>query len=1841
MSTFYVSAEAANGISAGSDVTGDGSRERPWATVEKANAAAANGDTVYLNDGTYTPAKALVLTNSVTWLGVTDYGATIQAAPGQSRVLGISEDQGGTVTIGKIVLDGANTAAALITVNDQPSTYTLHLDGPRLVNPTSYGIQGVSTGTKANIDLDNVQFSATSALSMVNIPSLKDGDVTITGGSVDIAKVWRSGFGGIATVDADAAGSTVSISGVEANLHATGTDATSTGGIYYGIRLTDVQAPLIENNKITQTGTSVDQTGYTVYVTYDKTAPSPIDISGGIIRFNELHNELDGSAGKIILVGHDSDPGIAVRNLANDFQIYGNSGFGDEEAEAAKLHGILVGWQDGAKVFDNALDYTSLAYVLKGMSGETLVFDNTDTRTTSKSLYQKGGDGVQFLYNTSYMEAAFNPDAINIGDSGGGLYAATGAVVVGNTVVYTGAPDSFLTIWDGSSAATIAGNNYYSVKENSSSAWIYQGTSYKSFEAWQAAHESTATYNSDVKLGQGAILSAVGVSGQALKLVGMVNGVETYSVKFTTGTASSTTFAIGNFGANGAAAISGLIDADMSGPGSASLSGSGTQDGTYAGLDSGELLTFRISYDGVNAVGGQVLHLTGNYTNTRPIDIIIEGDAPVGAKLAISGPGSFAEGDSGTLAFSYTVTRSGDTSGTSTVRWAVTGSGSNPADAADFGGTLPSGMVTFAAGETSKTITVNVTGDKIIEADESFAVTLSSPSAGTTITTAVSGGTIRNDDVTPADAVLAVAGPASISEGSSGETLITYTVARAGNTSGSSTASWSVAGSGTNPADAADFGGVLPSGTVTFAAGETSKTIVIAIAGDLAVEADESFTLTLSSPSAGTTLGTGTSTTTIQNDDVAVAGPSLAIGGSESALEGSSGATAFTFTVTRSGDTSGTSSAAWAVSGSGASAVDAADFGGALPSGTVTFAAGETSKTITVNVSGDAVVESDETFTVTLSSPSAGTTIAAGTATGTVRNDDVAGGTTPSEGDDTLTGTEGADTIDALGGNDVVYGRGGNDILRGGAGNDILDGGAGTDTLEGGLGDDTYYADVTGDIINEKSNGGIDTVFFSGTGKFTLKSNVDNLELTGTADSSGTGNSLNNRIIGNSGANVLSGGDGNDELRGGDGNDKITGGNGDDLIHGDAGSDTAVYSETRDAVTVSRAADGAIIVRAASGTDTTYGVEFFTFAGKTFSAADLVGAVGSSLSISGPLTLGEGNSGTTAFTFTVTRSGDTSGTSSASWSAAGLGINQADAADFAGGVLPGGVVSFAAGETSKTITVNVAGDLVVEGDEAFSVTLSSPSNGTTLASPSTSGTIRNDDAAVAGPSLALSGPASVSEGNTGGTALIYTVTRSGDTSGSSTASWALTGRGSNPADALDFVGGLASGSVTFAAGETSKTISITIAGDVAVESDEGFTLALSSPSAGTTISSGAVLGTIINDDVPVTPASLSLTGGISLAEGNAGTTSYTYTVNRGGDVSIASSASWAVAGSTANPADAGDFGGTLPNGTVTFAPGEVTKTITIQVVGDGTVEGDEGFTLTLSSPSVGTVIAAGTASGTIRNDDVVVGGNTPTDGDDNLTGTANADRIDGLAGNDTIDGAAGVDTLYGGAGNDILIGGTGNDTLDGGLGDDTYYVDSTGDIVNEKSNAGTDTVYSSAVGKFTLKTNIENLVLTGTGDISGTGNSSDNRITGNSGANTLTGAAGNDTIFGMDGNDVIEGGLGRDILSGGLGADKFIFRAVADVGGGKSGLPSDLITDWEKGDKIDFSKIDAIASTSTNDVFSFIGTSAFTGAGQLHYVQDAGTGQTFVEGDLNGDGSADFSLVLTGLHNLTSTDFVL
>lgn len=255
---------------------------------------------------------------------------------------------------------------------------------------------------------------------------------------------------------------------------------------------------------------------------------------------------------------------------------------------------------------------------------------------------------------------------------------------------------------------------------------------------------------------------------------------------------------------------------------------------------------------------------------------------------------------------------------------------------------------------------------------------------------------------------------------------------------------------------------------------------------------------------------------------------------------------------------------------------------------------------------------------------------------------------------------------------------------------------------------------------------------------------------------------------------------------------------------------------------------------------------------------------------------------------------------------------------------------------------------------------------------------------------------------------------------------------------------------------------------------------------------------------------------------------------------------------------------------------------------------------------------------------------------ENLTGTAY---------NDILTGDAGVNRLTGGNGDDSLDGGAGADVLVGGLGNDLYLIDDVGDLISSES-GGTDKVYSTV--SYILDVSLEELILTGTADINGTGSKMNDRIGGNSGNNvisggwgydTLVGGEGNDimlgggdrdTIDGGNGNDVVDGGSGIDWIRGGNGIDRFVFQSAADGNG-------DEVQDFRRGDTLDFSAFGSGLGASLR----FAGAGDFSGAaGEIRskmistYVYQAMV-------DLNGDAKADMVLMLYTDHAPVKADFIL
>ena len=970
---------------------------------------------------------------------------------------------------------------------------------------------------------------------------------------------------------------------------------------------------------------------------------------------------------------------------------------------------------------------------------------------------------------------------------------------------------------------------------------------------------------------------------------------------------------------------------------------------------------------------------------------------------------SQAEGDAGTTTYSFVVNRGLPNTTDVTVDYVVSGTGANGATAADFvGGQFPSGTLEYGFGVNTQTITVAVAGDFDVEADEAFVVTLSNPSDNALITSGEgqASGLIVNDDALP-EVGFANNDVVAINEG---QANFTFTVNRdiADGNNATSQVSYTVAGSGANPANADDFTSALQ-GTLNFAQGVPSQTITVSVADDSVVELDENFTVTLSTLANGNAQLNQNSTAQGQiiNNDFAVisfdADPSNT---QQSANEGAAGQlTSFTFEVTRA-DSVGTSSVDFAVVGTGANPASASDFqNDVLPTGTVSFAPGVSSQNVTVVVVGDDEIEQDETFTIQFSNPVGAVIDGASNPIATITNDDFA---TPvvgfaansvnisqaegSSSNSTFTFTvnrtvaEGDNSTSQV--TYTVAGSGANPANA----DDFAGALQGTLNFAQGVPSQTISVVVAGDFNVETNedftvtlavadNATLGTATATGTIE-----NDDSVALTRFDDGStnvqqteGNGGTTtysfvlnrvgNTQIVSTVGFEVIGVTANSADFVGGSlpsGEVEFAVGDTSAIIEIEVVGDTVVEGDESFEVNLI-AQGGNVLDLPFNATGTIINDDSFD--------TPLVGFASDSIII----TENEGDTGNTAFTFTVSRgieSGDNS-TSQVTYTVAGSGANPANADDFAGALQ--GTINFAQGVTSQPITVLVAGDSDVEPDENFTVTLAVTDNAT-LGTVVATGTITNDDAVAIVAFDADSTSISQNEGD-GGQTTNYTfqVNRTVNTSGVVTVDFEVTGGVGSLARVGDFVGGaFPSGTVTFNDGVASQNITIAVAGDFNFEQTEDFFVTLSNPSNDAVLGAQTVAtGTIVNDDVLAAmgfdPAASNVQQ--SQAEGNAGTTVYSFVVNRVNNTQVTSSVAYAVTANTANPADGADFvGGSLPSGILEFAVGDDSQTIEIAIAADTTIEEDEGFTLSLSSNNNGSLTTPTTATAIIENDDFI----TPT-----------------------------------------------------------------------------------------------------------------------------------------------------------------------------------------------------------------------------------------------------------------------
>jgi Ca2+-binding RTX toxin-like protein len=227
-----------------------------------------------------------------------------------------------------------------------------------------------------------------------------------------------------------------------------------------------------------------------------------------------------------------------------------------------------------------------------------------------------------------------------------------------------------------------------------------------------------------------------------------------------------------------------------------------------------------------------------------------------------------------------------------------------------------------------------------------------------------------------------------------------------------------------------------------------------------------------------------------------------------------------------------------------------------------------------------------------------------------------------------------------------------------------------------------------------------------------------------------------------------------------------------------------------------------------------------------------------------------------------------------------------------------------------------------------------------------------------------------------------------------------------------------------------------------------------------------------------------------------------------------------------------------------------------------------------------------------------------------LRGLSGDDHIFGRGGNDVIEGGDGQDKLFGNAGNDTLGGGNGNDVLYGGSGNDVVEGEADNDILFGED--GNDAIQ---------------------------GQDGNDILKGGNGNDQLYGQNGNDNLDGGAGIDELTGGLGRDLMSGGAGADHFIFETLSDS---VPGALADTIFDFQHlVDKMDVSFIDARATQSGNQAFSYIGDHNFTSAGQIKSHYDAAHNVTIVSFNTDTDSAAEMVVNMTGRITLSSADFIL
>lgn len=1107
-----------------------------------------------------------------------------------------------------------------------------------------------------------------------------------------------------------------------------------------------------------------------------------------------------------------------------------------------------------------------------------------------------------------------------------------------------------------------------------------------------------------------------------------------------------------------------------------------------------------------------------------------------------------------TTAFTFTVTRTNPI-GAASVEYttsALTGASAATPEQ-DFAPI--NGVLNFADGETSKTITVLVNRDLLYEPDESFEVILLNPIGDTIADNSGTGG-IRNDDAAPTVSI----SPISITqlEGNSGTTAYTFTVELSKPIAQPVVVSYST-NDGTATLVNNDYQD--NDGTLTFNPGEPlSQTITVLVNGDTQSESNETFTVSLNSATnAALAPNQRVAAATIENDELSYS-LTLSSANSSTVLESNNGT--ITFVINRNGATQQASTLDFTLGGSATLETDytlvgIAGSGVTVSGNTIQFAAGATTATITLAVQDDTLFEAEEDILLTLSDPAGFATIAGSPGSITIVDNDLptvsiiasdAGAAEAGSDPGTFTVTRTGNTSTAL---TVTYTIGGTATN----GVDYTPAPTRSVTIPAGQSSVNITISPIDDTATELDESVILTLVNSpnyNVGATTATINIADNDPAGVAISP-----INNLVTtetGNTATFTV-------QLTSQPTSDVTITLSSSNLAEGSISTpvltfnpnnwdqpQTVIVTGVDDAVVDGNIAY-TIVTAPIISTDSNYsGLNPVDVAITNLDNDELVPPPLPTVSISAT-DANATETGSESGTFTITRTGDTTEALTVTYT---IGDTATNGTDY-NAVIE--TVTIPAGQSSTTVTITPIDDAIVEGSEAVSLTLTDTALYDLGVSNATVTIADNDTAGVI-----IAPIADLVTTEAGGTAT-FTVRLN-----------------SQPTQAVTInlsSSNLAEGSISTPAlifdtrnWAQPQTVVVTGVDDAVVDGAIAYTIVTAPIVSDDPNYAGLnpvdVAVTNLDDDVLIPPPLPTLSvSSISLVEDNSGTTAFTFTVN----LSAASSSAITVEYATADGLATGlsDYT-TIPLTPLIFAPEQTSQTITVNVQGDLEVEGDETFFVNLINPT-GATIAVAQGIGTILNDDVPVVVNAPPVAIDDQGNVTEGESVTITVLENDFDPEGDPLTLDSFTNPQF---GTLIRNDDGTL---TYQAN--------LDFAGTDYFTyqirdaQGGIAQATVVMTINPLNLIGTDCC--------DYLSGTNTGNRIEGRSGNDWIEGWGGDDWLNGEAGWDTLIGGTGADRFVFASSSAFTPCSLGVDTIVDFDRSQGDAIVLSKTTFTALSSLID----------------------------------------------------------